>query len=210
MDYLPTLATIFFAHVLVMISPGPNVLLVSQVAASQSRAAGLKVALGVATGGFAWACLALFGLGVIFEQVVWLYLALKLLGGAYLVFLGVRSWRAAGEPLATGDRKDSVNQPRRSFYLSGLLTNLSNPKSLIFFGSFFAAVIPGAAPLPVKVGAVLLIGFNVVWWHIFLAYTMSNSSVQRGYTTVKTWLDRVVGVVFVTIGLRLAFSGRGS
>ena len=62
MNYLPTLATVFFAHMLVMISPGPNVLLVSQVAAGRSRAAGLRVALGVATGGFIWACLALFGL----------------------------------------------------------------------------------------------------------------------------------------------------
>lgn len=209
MDYLLTLATIFFAHLLMMISPGPNVLLVSQVAASRSRAAAFRVALGVATGGFTWACLALFGLGVVFEQMVWLYVALKFLGGAYLVFLGVKSWRSADEPLAIGDVEDSVGKPRKSLYLLGLLTNLSNPKSLIFFGGFFAAVIPAAAPSPVKVVAVLLIGFNVVWWHIFVAHAMSNSRVQRGYAAVKTWLDRVVGVVFVAIGLRLAFSQRG-
>ena len=208
MDFLLVLVTIFFAHMIMMISPGPNVLLVSQVAASQSRAAGLQVAFGVVTAAVTWACLALFGLSVIFEQVVWLYFALKILGGAYLVYLGIKSWRSASKPLVV--TKTGVIRSKRSLYLQGLATNLSNPKSLIFFGSFFAALIPATAPLGVKVGAVAVIGFNVIWWYVFLALAMSLGRVQRGYAAIKTWLDRVIGVLFVSIGLRLAFSGRAS
>lgn len=76
MEHLQVLLSVFVAQLLLMISPGPNVLLVSQVSASQSRRAGLQVALGIATAGFIWPCLALFGLSVVFEQVLWLYLVL--------------------------------------------------------------------------------------------------------------------------------------
>lgn len=208
MNFLPVLVTIFFAHMIMMISPGPNVLLVTQIAASQSRTAGLQVAFGIVTGALTWACLALFGLSIIFEQVVWLYFALKFLGGGYLVYLGIKSWRSANKPLIV--TKNGVVKSKRSLYLLGLMTNLSNPKSLIFFGSFFAALIPATAPLGVKLGAVLVVGFNVIWWYVFLALAMSLGRVQRRYAAIKTWLDRVIGSLFIIIGLRLAFSGRAS
>ena len=73
-------------------SPGPNLLVVSQTAASRTRQAGLWVTAGISTGAVTWSILALMSLDFVFEQVPLAYGVFRALGGAYLVYLGVRMW----------------------------------------------------------------------------------------------------------------------
>jgi threonine efflux protein len=82
MNYVVVLGSIFAVHVLAMISPGPNVLVVTQTAISHTRRIGGVTALGVAAGSTIWSSAALFSLGVVFAQFAWLYGGIKLLGGA--------------------------------------------------------------------------------------------------------------------------------
>lgn len=205
MEHLPIFLTIFLAHILLLVSPGPNVLLVAQVAASHSRKSGLLTSLGISTGSFIWALLAILGLSVIFEQVAWLYLILKYIGALYLIYLGYKCWRDAEKPLATLPSETLTRS--KSVYGLGLVTNLSNPKVLIFMGSFFAAMLPAASPMWVKGGVLIMYTLTSLSFHILIAYALSTSRVQQGYNMVKAWLDRVIGAFFIVIGLKLAFSG---
>ena len=207
MEYLPLFISMFAAQIVIMITPGPNVLLIAQISASQSRRNGLMVALGVATAGFIWPLLALLGLSVIFDKMVWLYVAFKWLGAGYMVYLGVKSWVSA-EKAPTVTTSFPIHQSRWSHYCLGLLTSLTNPKVLIFMGSFFAAMLPATAPLWVKLAVVIMFTFNSTWWHTFVAYALSLDAMQRGYLAIKKQLDRAVGVLFIGLGIRLAFSSR--
>lgn len=90
MDYAVVLGSIFAIHVLALISPGPNVLVVTQTALGHSRHTGIVTALGVATGSVIWSSAALFGLSVVFAQFTWLHGGLKILGGTYLLYLASR------------------------------------------------------------------------------------------------------------------------
>ena len=209
MSYIPVLLSLFVAHLIILVSPGPNALLISTVSASQSRKAGLDVALGVATAAFIWPSLAIIGLGFIFQNFAWLYLTIKFLGAIYLVYLGIKTWRSAKESITVAT-SSTLERKRYSFYLQGLFTSLSNPKVLVFFTSFFATLLPPTVPIWVKFTVVMMFGINSVLWHSFVAYVMSMNQVQTIYSSIKVWLDSFVGVFFIVLGLRLAFYGRSN
>ncbi|MEO6918784.1 MAG: LysE family translocator [Collimonas sp.] len=124
-------------------SPGPSFLMVARTAVTSNRSHGLAAALGMGSGGLLFAAAALLGLQALFAAVPWLYLALKIGGGCYLAYLGYRIWKGADSPLKFAD---NISQERKltlkRSYMLGLATQLSNPKTSIFYGSIFASLLP--------------------------------------------------------------------
>lgn len=210
MNYAVVLGGIFAVHVLAMISPGPNVLIVTQTAICHTRRAGILTALGVAIGSAVWSSAALFGLSVVFAQFAWLYGGLKVLGGMYLLYLGFRLWRAADQhPLVppSSSTHATVRTDWQALRL-GLLTNLTNPKAVIFFGSIFAALLAPALPMWVKLAAVVIILVDAIGWHVALACFFSTRHIQYVYRHIKRWIDRTAGVALALLGLRLMLPSR--
>jgi threonine efflux protein len=209
MNYVVLLSGIFAVHVLAMISPGPNVLIVTQTAISHTRRAGIVTALGVATGSTIWSGAALFSLGVVFAQFAWLYGGIKLLGGAYLLYLGIRLWCAADHrpPVPSSSTHTTVRTDWQAFRL-GLLTNLTNPKAVVFFGSIFAALLTPALPMWVKLVAIGIVAVDVTGWHVALACFFSTRHAQQTYRRIKGWVDRIAGTALAFLGLRLMQPGR--
>ncbi len=196
-----TLLTVFGVHVAAMASPGPNFLLVSQAGLRHSRRHALVTASGVAAGALVLSSAAALGLGVVLDEVRPLYLALKIGGGLYLVWLGIQMWRNARTPIGLGTGI-SVTGTGQCFRL-GLLTNLTNPKAAIFYGSVLTALLPSHGPVWVPITAVAIITVNALWWHVTLAVVFSTAPVQRWYTDAKTAIDRTVGVLLAGLGVRL-------
>src|SRR5687768_5832368 len=102
MDALAILVSIIAAMAIGAMSPGPSFVLVSRIALSSSRAHGLASALGMGAGGFIFASLAVLGLTALLMQFEWLYLAFKIIGGGYLIYMAYRICRGASAPLDTG------------------------------------------------------------------------------------------------------------
>lgn len=201
MEYLSVIVAIFSAHVLLMITPGPNVLLIAQVSATQSRMSGLRVALGVGLMGFIWPTLAIVGLSVVFQKIGGLYIVLKIIGALYLMYLGYKTWHSASQPLDFTSDHDAKRQ--RHFFKMGFFTSLSNPKVLVFMGSFFTAMLPIEAPVWLKVVVILIFGINSLWWHTMVAYAFSTNRIQKIYARFKGLLERITGGLLVLLGLRL-------
>src|SRR6185295_709638 len=110
-------------------SPGPSFVVVVRASAALSRRDGLASALGMGCGGLVFASLALAGLQALLMQVAWLYLIVKVAGGAYLMYLGYRIWRGASTPLATTNgAQPTAGGWRRSFAIA-FATQISNPKT---------------------------------------------------------------------------------
>ena len=203
MTYAVVLGSVFVVHVLAMLSPGPNVLVVTQTAASRTRRAGVLVALGIASGAALWSGAALLGLSVLFAQVAWLYGALTMMGGIYLLYIAFRLWRGADRPLVLASGVRTSTQTDRQAYQLGLLTNLTNPKALVFYGSIFAALLTPDLPVWVKVAAFTIIVANSTVWHVALACFFSTERTQRFYLRVKLWIDRIAATLLALLGLRL-------
>ncbi|MCA1728567.1 MAG: LysE family transporter [Actinobacteria bacterium] len=208
MSYAVVLGSVFAIHVLAMISPGPNVLVVTQTALSDTRRAGIVTALGVAVGSTLWSSAALFSLSVVFAQFAWLYSGLKLLGGMYLLYLGIKLWRTAEHSLVPSSSTHApVHTDRQAFRL-GLLTNLTNPKAVVFFGSIFAALLAPALPMWVKLAAIGIVAVDATGWHIALACFFSTQRAQQVYRRIKRWVDRAAGASLAFLGLRLMLPSR--
>lgn len=187
------------------ISPGPSFVLVARTAVSGSRTNGLATALGVGTGGFLFAMAALFGLHIVLNSVPWANLGLKLLGGAYIIFLGCLIWRGASRPLhvpETDPEDVRMHTFLRSFWW-GLLTQASNPKAAVIYASIFASLLPREVPLFVNFLLPLLIFLIEAGWYSAVAMTLSTAAPRALYLRSKVWIDRTTGGVMILIGMRL-------
>jgi threonine efflux protein len=151
----------------------------------------------------------LLGLHLLFERFAWLQTAIRMAGGAYLVYLGLMMLKASFGPAelpetstTTGPRSDAAA------FSSGLLTNLSNPKALVYFGSIFATLLPVSISIPAKMAVFALVTAESLLWFSVLAVLFSLPVPRRAYQRANRWIDRIAGVAFGGFGLRLLFSGR--
>ena len=203
MNHAALLGSILAVHLLASISPGPNILVVAHTAISRSRRAAIATALGIAAGAAVWSSAALLGLSILFAHFAWLHGALRLLGGIYLLYLGIRLWRLAEEPLAPRSSDCGTPCPDGEAFRLGLLTNLTNPKAVVFYGTILAAFLGPDLPLWVQLAAVGIIVANATAWHIALACLFSNERAQRTYRRIKGGIDRLAGAALALLGLRL-------
>jgi len=203
-DITAAVLSIAGAIALGAISPGPSFVLVARTAVARSRIDGLATALGMGVGGVCFAVAALFGLHVVLNSVPWLNLGLKLLGGAYLIFLGFLIWRGASQPLRLPETDTDARTHTffRSFWL-GLLAQMSNPKAAVIYASIFAALLPREFPVFVNFLLPLLIFIVEAGWYSAVAMTLSTSSPRAFYVRSKVWIDRATGVVMLLLGVRL-------
>ena len=198
---------IFFGIVVAIaigaMSPGPSFVLVSRIAISRSRKAGFAAALGMGVGGVTFAMLALLGLNALLMQVSWLYALLRIAGGLYLIYLGIRIWRGALEKLPTeAPSGPATNSVTRNF-LFGLATQLSNPKTAIFYGSIFAALLPSSPDEWLLIALPPVVFAVEAGWYAVVALAFSSSRPRALYLRSKTWIDRTAGAVMGALGVRL-------
>ncbi|MCI8210856.1 threonine transporter [Pseudomonas sp. S25] len=191
------------AFIVLIISPGPNFLVITQLSFSQSRQQGICAGLGVASGSIIWALLACTGLGLVFQQLPWAQPALQLLGGAYLIWLGSKSLRNAGaQPKPRNLGELGIGSLGRA-YRFGLLTNMTNPKALAFYTSVFTTVSTPGLPMWVRVAGVSIIAVLAISWFVLLATLFSIPAVQARYQRMKKTIDIITGLFMVAFGLRL-------
>jgi threonine efflux protein len=197
MDVLLTIAAV---HLIGMVVPGPNVLAVSRTAIARSRPAAVAVAMGVATAALIWAATAAAGLALVLSSIDGLNMLLRTAGATILIVLGARL--IANPEAATPETPDHRGRLGH-FYVRGILVNLSNPKSLVYFTSVFTALIPADASPAIRLAAVVIVVGESAGWHSLLALLFSKNQPRRLYARLGAWIDRTVGGIFVLLGARL-------
>jgi threonine/homoserine/homoserine lactone efflux protein len=192
-------------------SPGPSFIMVARTALAVSRMDGVAAALGMGAGGVLFAAAALLGLHVILNSIPWLYLMIKVLGGAYLVYLGCRIWLGATQPVTLGRTRDEKRPDtfRRSFLL-GLVTQVSNPKTAIVYASIFISLLPREVPASVMFIVPLAIFFIETGWYCVVALSLSAPAPRAAYLRSKTWMDRITGGVMAALGMKLIVGARAA
>ncbi|HEY3596162.1 MAG TPA: LysE family transporter [Paraburkholderia sp.] len=200
------IAAILGALLIGAMSPGPSFIVVARHSIGLSRRDGLASAVGMGIGGVFFSGIALLGLYTLLAAVEWLYVGLKVAGGLYLIYIASRIWRGAAKPLAVdGMQGKSSGDARRSFWV-GLTTQLSNPKTSIFYGSIFAALLPQQPPIwcyAVLPPAVFAIEAG---WYTIVAMCFSSRRPRELYVKAKTSIDRAAATAIAALGLRLIFT----
>ncbi|HEY6982033.1 LysE family translocator [Reyranella sp.] len=208
MTYLLPLLGLAAVHLMAAASPGPSFVVVAQTAVGSGRRAGLLAALAMMLGAVAWAAAALYGLQALFARFEWLYLAMRIGGGLYLLYLAVMLWRHAPEPLsepsAAGHNKTGAAQG----FVRALLLQLGNPKVMVFFGSIFLALLPAHPPPWMQAATLAIVAFNEFTWYALITLLFSGGPARSIYRRAKFWLDRIMGGALALLGLRLALLSR--
>lgn len=198
------------AWLVAVASPGPDFLAVLRTSASSGRRHGLLVGAGVVSGIAGWAMLALTGLSVVFAQYETAYLVVRYLGAAFLIGYGLHiAWsaRRATTPTSSGDESlrnaDGQTTTWRSYRL-GLMTNLANPKALVFFGALLASLVPHAASFATQAEVFTAIVATGMAWFATVAWIASAPKVALAYKRAARRIDALVGTVFAGLGIGLA------
>lgn len=199
-----TLASIGFVQLLAVISPGPSFLITARTAVARSRGEGIKVAFGLGAGTVVWSTAALLGLNVLFHAVPVLFVAMKVAGALFLIYVAVMIFRHAAEPL----KVEGDGGPTGNSFLKGFLTQISNPKVAVFLGSVLLAMLPDHLPGWMTVALIVIFTLNEIWWYSAVSLFFSSGPVRRFYLAAKVWIDRVTGLFLGTLGLRLLWSAR--
>jgi threonine/homoserine/homoserine lactone efflux protein len=194
--------------VLVIVTPGQDTALTIRNSLLGGRRSGVFTALGVSTGQCAWAIATSAGLAALLVASEPAFLALRLVGAAYLVFLGLQAlWaavrRTAGAEMVVASRREG--RPRLAFR-QGLISNVGNPKMAVFFPSLLPQFAHSFA-------ALLTLGIVFAWmtllWLTAYALAVAKAGDVLRRPRVRRLIDAVVGVVLVAFGLRLASETRG-
>jgi threonine/homoserine/homoserine lactone efflux protein len=200
---------IFIVASLVLIAtPGQDMILVMSRSLAQGPGAGVATAAGVSVGLVGHTMLATLGLGALLRASEWLFIALKLTGAVYLVFLGVQLLRTRSTALAAAN-----GAPRSLWrlFFDGALSNISNPKIAIFYFAFLPQfVLPGAShpTLAVFTLGLVFAGLTfVVKGPVGLAAGLLSGWL-RSRPKALVWLYRSSGAVLIALGLKLAFERR--
>jgi threonine/homoserine/homoserine lactone efflux protein len=204
MEFLPSLLALAGMHLLMAMLPGPNTVVVSWLSATSSRADGLSATAGVAVASLLWVVLSLVGFGAILLETGWVYRFLRLLGAAYLIYVGLRMLRARWRGAAGESGRRQLNFVGRRPFAAGLLTTLSNPKSAVFWTSAFLVAVPPHAPAWVYAAIAGIVAVQATLWYGAVALLFSAGPAREAYLRFARSLDLVTGTVMIALGLKLA------
>lgn len=188
-----------------VVSPGPSFVMVARVAVSSTRAQALGASLGMGFGGLLFGAAALLGLQGVLHAVPSLYVALKIVGGLYLCYLGFLIFRSAHQPLQVDAGSYKSGSLGKSVLL-GLATQVSNPKTAIVYASVFAALLPQHFSVGFGAALLALVFLVEAGWYGLVALVLSSAGPQKAYLSCKAWVDRVAGAVMFALGLKLLSS----
>ena len=202
------LLTICALHFVAQLSPGPDVLLIAKSSASTSRANTLKIIFGISVGIVVWVVLTLLGFTVLIEQFPWIQQVLMLIGGLFLARMGWAMLNGGLKNLKQETRLDDDQQAvpdSKNHFLLGLFTNLSNPKSLIYFSSVFSLALSSSASTHLKTQLAVIIPLQTFLVFALFMLIMSMPKIKNVYQRSGSYIDIISGGLFLIFAIWLGY-----
>jgi threonine/homoserine/homoserine lactone efflux protein len=197
--HFETWAAFAAASAIMVLIPGPTVLLVASYALGQGWRAALPMAIGVALGDFTSMSLSMLGLGALLATSATIFTALKWLGAAYLIYLGIRLWRSTGV-LDAAPRRDAVATARMLAH-AWLVTAL-NPKSLTFFIAFLPQFLDPSADFTTQMIVIEATFLTLAFANaLFYAAMASRARIAVGNPRIVGTLNKIGGGLLVGAGV---------
>lgn len=213
-DGLPTmsaLTTILLIHLVAVATPGPDFFYISQTAAKHGRQRALVAVMGTGIGIAFWITLAVLGLTVLVKGAPMLHSAITIAGGIYLIWMGVQAIRGSFKATPSTAPSSKVQDEARPlkkqarFFGKALLIELSNPKSVVYFGSIFSLFLnPGNTWVDNATLWCLLTAESTLWF-VLVALLFSTPSIRHLYARGAHIIDRMAGGLFVLLGGRIVY-----
>lgn len=206
MDIIHGLLVLTVVHTLAAASPGPDFVFVSQQTLAGGRRNGLLCSLGVALGLSVHLSYSAFGLATLIAHSANLLWWVKIVGGSYLIYLGIRGLRA--KALAGSKVLVAEGPPRSALRTvgAGFLCNALNPKAPIYFLSLFTLVLSPEMPLyQLAIFSVWIMCIQLAWFS-FVVFVLSIPRINSRFQRAGHWVDRLLGGAMVLLGIKVLLS----
>jgi len=200
------LFTICLLHFVAQLSPGPDILLIAKSAASTTRQNALKVIAGISAGIVVWVVLTLAGFTVLIGQFPWIQQALMLLGGMFLAKMGWAMLKGGVHSFKNGHQTDDDTNGQvqaKNYFMLGLWTNLSSPKTLIYFSSVFSLALSSSASDYLKAQLAVIIPLQTFITFTLLMLLISQPKIKILYQRSGSYIDMMSGGLFLLFALWL-------
>ena len=208
MEFWHGFAIITVAHLLAAASPGPDFAFVTRQSLIHGRAAGLLASVGITLGLAIHIAYSAAGLAAVVAHSSQWMTAIKVAGGGYLIYLGIRGLRSKAVPVAADVQVlETPATPLRQI-VAGLLCNAFNPKAPIYFLALFTVVLSPTLPAPTLIAYCVWMMVLQLLWFSLVATLFAHRSIRDRLLALRHWIDRAFGVAMVGLGLRVLSSVR--
>ncbi len=205
METLHVLLPVFGIFIPALILPGPDFVGVVRSSMTRGTRAGLLTTVGVSIGLGLYATLSMLGLSAVLVKFQWLTWAVRVLGGGYLAYLGLRL--LFSKPAAIGAAA-TQGLVRGNPLVFGFFVTLTNPKAIVLFASVFATAVTASTPAWLMGLMIALVMTSGLVWYSIVSLFMSSAPVMRRFQHAKHWIERVAGASFILIGGRIIADAR--
>jgi RhtB (resistance to homoserine/threonine) family protein len=203
LDQILVIVSITF---LVMVSPGPDMVLVLRNTFVSGRRAGLQTSVGILSGNLVHITYCMLGIGLLISQSILAFSAFKYAAAAYLIYLGIMSFRSGAKRLDAHSVEGL--RPNKTWFVQGFVNNLLNPKGTLFYLGVFTMVITPETPA----STLLLLIFSMMlvsasFWLVFV-YTLDRPTIRESIERSQQTVNRIFGGLLVLLGMRVASMSR--
>jgi threonine/homoserine/homoserine lactone efflux protein len=205
MQAMGVLIPVFAVFIPALLLPGPDFVAVVRSSMTRGTTAGLLTTIGVSTGLAFYSTLSLLGLSAVLVEYQWLTWVVRVLGGAYLIYLGIRLLRSKPTTMDDAAARGPV---RGSALVFGFLVTLTNPKAIVLFASVFATAVTASTPHWLMGLMIALVVASSLTWYSIVSLFMSSAPVMRRFEHARHWIERVAGASFILIGGRIIADAR--
>ena len=208
-NYLSEFLALAMIHFLAVVAPGPDFAVTIRQSVRFGRMIGICTALGIGAGISVHVLYTLLGVGALMHTTPWLLTVAKVVGGAYILYLGVSLLRSKPKTVAEGNNDANepfVEQTMLKAFTTGFLTNASNPKATLFFLAIFTTLISATTPLKIQALYGVWMCFVNALWFVIVARFFSSARVRLLFMRMGHWFERTMGVVLILFAGRLILS----
>lgn len=197
--------SVLLIHLLAVMSPGPDFIMLVRNALTYSRKIGIWTAIGFGLGIGIHVLYSVFGLGLIISQSPVIYDGIRYVGSAYLAYIGIMSIKSSGSTISVQEvQHKSDISPLKAIRI-GFLTNVLNPKATLFFLSLFTIVVGPEASQSLLLSLGILMMINTTLWFSLLAYLVTHSRILPAFEKYEGVFNKIFGVLLLGIALKVAF-----
>ncbi|WP_392890771.1 LysE family translocator [Pseudomonas migulae] len=208
-NYLGEFLALATIHFLAVVAPGPDFAVTIRQSVRFGRGVGICTALGIGAGISVHVLYTLLGVGALMHTTPWLLTVAKVVGGAYILYLGVSLLRSQPKSVLEGEKdtdEPMVEQTLLKAFTTGFLTNATNPKATLFFLAIFTTLISATTPLDIKALYGVWMCFVNALWFVIVALFFSSPRVRSLFMRMGHWFERTMGVVLILFAGRLMLS----
>ncbi|AJO77393.1 LysE family translocator [Pseudomonas sp. MRSN 12121] len=208
-NYLGEFLALATIHFLAVVAPGPDFAVTIRQSVRFGRVVGLCTAIGIGAGISVHVLYTLLGVGALMHTTPWLLSVAKVVGGAYILYLGVSLLRSKPKTSLEGSEGDDDATPHQTLpraFMTGFLTNATNPKATLFFLAIFTTVISASTPLKVQALYGVWMCFINALWFVIVALFFSSPRVRLLFMRMGHWFERTMGVILILFAGRLILS----